>query len=71
MMWQTRREDLPEGGYKVMPLGDAIGGTPPEEMEWLTSATLCVVVVGASGDLAKVRRRGQFAGARCAGSLLR
>ena len=55
MVWHTHRESLPEGGYQVMPLSDAVAGAPPEEMEWLTSATLCVVVVGASGDLAKVR----------------
>jgi glucose-6-phosphate 1-dehydrogenase len=31
----------------------AMQGSTPEQMEWLTSSGLCVVVVGASGDLAK------------------
>jgi glucose-6-phosphate 1-dehydrogenase len=31
----------------------AMEGSTPEQMEWLTSSGLCVVVVGASGDLAK------------------
>jgi glucose-6-phosphate 1-dehydrogenase len=32
---------------------DVTGGVLPEQMEWLTSSVLSVVVVGASGDLAK------------------
>lgn len=31
----------------------AMEGSTPEQMEWLSSSGLCVVVVGASGDLAK------------------
>ena len=32
---------------------DALGGASPEEMEWLTASSLAIVVIGASGDLAK------------------
>jgi glucose-6-phosphate 1-dehydrogenase len=40
---------LREGG--IVPVG-AVHGTEAE-LEWLTASTLCIVVVGASGDLAK------------------
>jgi hypothetical protein len=42
---------LRPGGIEPVPAID-----PPQQavdMEWLTSATLAIVVVGASGDLAK------------------
>jgi hypothetical protein len=45
-------DPLPEGG--ILPL-DAIENASPEEMEWLSDSSLSIVVVGASGDLAKVR----------------
>jgi glucose-6-phosphate 1-dehydrogenase len=41
---------LKPGG--IVPIS-AVEGTSPEKIEWLTHATLAVVVVGASGDLAK------------------
>jgi glucose-6-phosphate 1-dehydrogenase len=36
----------------IVPLS-AVQGTSPEKIEWLTDASLAIVVVGASGDLAK------------------
>jgi hypothetical protein len=39
-----------------LPPFDEITPPPPsEQMEWLTDATLSIVVIGASGDLANVR----------------
>jgi hypothetical protein len=50
---KDNKDSLPESGF--MPLKAIPKGQSPEEMEWLTDSTLSIVIVGASGDLAKVR----------------